>query len=54
MRFEAEVDPKGLLNPRERQRRSLAARRAYFAWLALRSAQARHRRRKRRSRSDID
>lgn len=53
-RFEAEVDPDGVLNPRERQRRALAARRAYFARLALRSAQARRRRRERRSRSDID
>ena len=53
-RFEAEVDPDGTLNPRERQRRAVAARRAYFARLALRSAQARRRRRKRQSRSDID
>ena len=34
-RFEAEVDPDGVLDPRERQRRALAARRAYFARLAV-------------------
>lgn len=44
-RFEAEVDPDGVLDPDERRRRALAARRAYFAQLALRSAQARRRRR---------
>ena len=52
-RFEAEVDPDGVLDPCERQRRALAARRAYFARLALRSAQARRRQKKRRSRDDI-
>ena len=46
-RFEAEVDPDGVLDPEERRRRALAARRAYFARLALRSAQARRHRRKR-------
>ena len=40
-RFEAEVDPKGALPPQERRRRAEAARRAYFARLALKSAQAR-------------
>ncbi len=44
-RFEAEVDPDGELDPGERRRRAQAARRAYFARLALRSAQARRRRR---------
>jgi hypothetical protein len=40
-RFEQQVDPDGVLSPVERQRRALAARRAYFTKLALRSAQAR-------------
>ena len=42
--FEAAVDPEGILPPHERQRRAEAARKAYFAKLALRSAQARRRR----------
>ena len=37
-RFEAELDPERVLEPEERQRRALAARRAYVAQLALRSA----------------
>ena len=41
-RFEAEVDPDGVLEPGERRRRAMAARRAYFASLAMRSTQARH------------
>ena len=49
-RFEAEVDPERVLEPEERQRRALAARRAYVAQLALRSARARRRRAARRSR----
>jgi hypothetical protein len=40
-RFEQQVDPDGLLTPAERQRRAEAARRAYFAGLAFRSALAR-------------
>jgi hypothetical protein len=40
-RFEAEVDPDGLLPPQERQRRALMARRAYFARLAMKSARTR-------------
>jgi hypothetical protein len=40
-RFEREVDPDGTLDPAERARRSEHARKAYFARLALRSAQAR-------------
>ncbi len=40
-RFEREVDPDSLLPPAERQRRAAAAKRLYFARLALRSAQAR-------------
>jgi hypothetical protein len=42
-RFEREVDPEGALPSEERQRRAIAARKAYFAELALRSAQARRR-----------
>jgi hypothetical protein len=40
-RFEREVDPAGLLEPRERARRAEHARKAYFGALALRSAKAR-------------
>lgn len=42
-RFAREVDPAGILLPAERARRAEAARRAYFAKLALRSAIARGR-----------
>src|SRR5688572_14270050 len=42
-RFEREVDPAGSLTAAERRRRALAARRAYFARLALASARARRR-----------
>ncbi len=41
--FEREVDPEGALPPAERTRRAGAARKAYFAKLALKSAQARRR-----------
>lgn len=44
-RFEREVDPDGTLDPEERARRAGLARRAYFARLALKSAQARRVRR---------
>lgn len=40
-RFEAEVDPFNLLPVAERQRRAEAARKRYFAALALKSARAR-------------
>lgn len=40
-RFEREVDPDGALSPHERARRAEHARKAYFARLALRSAEAR-------------
>ena len=40
-RFEREVDPQGVLPPEERARRATAARKAYFARLALKSAAAR-------------
>jgi hypothetical protein len=42
-RFEAEVDPDGLLSPEERRRRAEHARSAYFTRLALASAKARRR-----------
>ena len=44
-RFEAEVDPNGTLSPEDRSRRAEAARRAYFAQLAHKSAKARRWRR---------
>lgn len=40
-RFEREVDPDGVMTPEERSRRAASARKAYFARLALKSAQAR-------------
>jgi hypothetical protein len=43
-RFEAEVDPDGVLSEAERRRRAAQARSAYFTRLALRSVQARRRR----------
>lgn len=43
-RFEREVDPRGELTPAERAKRAEHARKAYFARLALKSAQARRRR----------
>ena len=43
-RFEQEVDPEGLLPPKERARRAEAAKKAYFTRLAYKSALARARR----------
>jgi hypothetical protein len=43
-RFEREVDPDGLLTPKERARRAEHARRAHFIRLAELSAQARAKR----------
>ena len=43
-RFEREVDPEGVLDPAERMRRAENARKAYFARLALKSAESRRRR----------
>jgi hypothetical protein len=43
-RFERQVDPDGFLSDAERARRAEQAMRAYMARLALRSAQARRRR----------
>lgn len=40
-RFELQVDPEGVLPPKDRARRAEAARKAYFARLAFQSAQAR-------------
>src|SRR6266542_6670920 len=40
-RFEAEVDPEGVLPPEERRRRAEHARSAYFKRLALAAANAR-------------
>ena len=48
-RFENEVDPGRLLPEKERMRRATAARKAYFAKLALKSAEARRGRAIRRS-----
>jgi hypothetical protein len=45
-RFDREVDPDGVLDVAERGRRATNARRAYFAELGLRSAQARARRKR--------
>jgi hypothetical protein len=44
-RFEDEVDPERVLPAKERQRRAEAARKAHYARLALKSAQARARKR---------
>jgi hypothetical protein len=43
-RFLREVDPDGVLEPAERERRAAHARKAYFTALALKSAQARRKR----------
>lgn len=41
--FDSQVDPDGVLPVAERTRRALAARKAHFAKLALKSAKARRR-----------
>lgn len=43
-KFERQVDPDGVLPPKERARRAEHARKAHFARLALKSAKARRRR----------
>jgi hypothetical protein len=43
-RFERQVDPDGVLDPAARARRAEHARKAHFARMALRSAQARRKR----------
>jgi hypothetical protein len=40
-RFETQVDPDELLDPKERAKRAEAAKRAYFSELAIKSAEAR-------------
>lgn len=45
-RFEAQVDPDGVLPPDERARRAEQAKKAYFARMALKSAQVRRAKRK--------
>jgi hypothetical protein len=47
--FEAAVDPDGVLDPAERTRRAEAARKSYFARLALASAKARKDRKDRKA-----
>ena len=42
--FERQVDPEGILSADERRLRAAAARKAYFARLALKSARARRKR----------
>lgn len=44
-RFEREVDPEGVLDPEDRAARAAAARKAYMLRLALKSREARRRRR---------
>jgi hypothetical protein len=51
IKFEREVDPEGILTPEERTRRADLARQAYFARLALKSAQARRKKTQRRGKS---
>jgi hypothetical protein len=51
-RFEQQVDPDGKLSPSERQRRAEHARKAYFARLALKSAQSRRKAKAARSQAD--
>lgn len=46
-RFEDQVDPDRVLSPAERARRAEHAKKAYFARLALKSAQARRQNRNR-------
>lgn len=55
-RFARQVDPDGVLPEAERRRRAECARKAYFAQLAVRSAQARRSRRQARPgpRADSD
>lgn len=45
-KFEREVDPDGVLDPRERALRAESARKAHFLRMAARSAKARARRKK--------
>jgi len=51
-RFEREADPDGTLDPAERARRARHLRAAYFTRLALRSAEVRRQRVRRRQRQN--
>jgi hypothetical protein len=51
-RFEREVDPAGELDPSERHRRAMHARRAYFARLSLAALEARRAKRAAQPRGD--
>lgn len=53
-KFEREVDPEGRLTPQERTKRAEFARKAYYQRLALKSAQARRRRRARDAADDMN
>ena len=53
-RFDREVDPEGLLEPDERQRRAEQARRAYFARLSLAAIKARQAKRAAQARRKAD
>ncbi len=45
-RFEREVDVEGILEPRERVKRAEAAKKAFYARLGLKSAQARRKKKR--------
>jgi hypothetical protein len=51
-KFEREVDPEGRLAPQERAKRAEFARKAYYQRLALKSAQARRRRKSAKAADD--
>ncbi len=51
-RFERDVDPTGVLDPAERHRRAMQARRAYFTRLALAAVQAKRAKRAEQMGSD--
>jgi hypothetical protein len=50
-RFDREVDPEGVLPQAERHKRAEAAKKLYFARLALKSAQARNHKKARQSKA---
>lgn len=52
-RFEHDVDPDGRLDPVERRRRAESARKAHFARMSFRSAQARKTGKARARRADL-
>ena len=53
-RFERQVDPDGVMDPETRRKAAESARKAHFAKMALRSAQARSRKAKARKGSGGD